>query len=109
MSHDLFFLTRRPQPVSLDAFQSYFASRPHYTLQGNDASQALYENDDTGVYFSFDYSADGSGVDEAVDPDLGSLGWSGTGMSFNLNYWRPHIFGLEAEPEVGADLDPGGA
>lgn len=98
MSYDLFFQFRpsaRPQPVN--AFRSYFQARKHY--QCSDA-QAWYANETTGVYFSFDL----------VSPDeLSSsvTGGQATGpipapVSFNLNYMRPHTFGLEAEPELSA-------
>jgi hypothetical protein len=45
--------------------------------------QALYENEDTGVYFIFDEPEDGA-------------------VLFNLNYFRPHTFGLEAAIELEA-------
>ena len=57
----------------------YFENRDRYEVANG---QAWYSNDDTGVYFVFEWddSADGQG-----------------GPSFNLNYYRPHIFGLEGE------------
>ncbi len=79
MSYDLFL---KSESLTADEFESYFNSRPHYTLNGD---QAFYENEDTGVYFSFDYAPD----------ELGTV-------AFNLNYYRPHFFGLEAAPEVEA-------
>lgn len=81
MSYDL-FLKSESATLTEDHFESYFSARPHYTLN---SSQAFYENEDTGVYFSFDYAPDEMGV-----------------VAFNLNYYRPHFFGLEAAPEVGA-------
>lgn len=80
MSYDLFF-SPESEPISADQFTAYFSRRPHYTV--NDG-QAIYENEDTGVYFYFEYGDDDDGV------------------AFNLNYFRPHFFGLEAAPEVDA-------
>ena len=99
MSYDLFFLTKDEQPpLTLDDFRAYFAGREHFSIQGDDADQALYENEDTGVYFSFAHSgAEAQAGPEEVEDDLRDAH-----VSFNLNYWRPHVFGLEAEPEVSA-------
>ncbi len=82
MSYDL-FLKPGATPLSKDQFESYFSERPHFTVNNG---QAFYENKDTGVYFSFDYE---SGDEE-------------DSVAFNLNYFRPHFFGLEAAPVVAA-------
>ncbi|QDT46132.1 hypothetical protein Pan258_01490 [Symmachiella dynata] len=82
MSFDLFLNSER-SPLTENQFKEYFSERDHYTIDG---SQAFYENRDTGVYFYFEYDAD--------DPNS---------IAFNLNYFRPHFFGIEAAPEV-ADL-----
>lgn len=90
MSYDLYF-TPGSVPVPADAFLDYFRERPHYMVSG---SQAWYENEDTGVYFSFEHheeDADGSDVDEPRAP-----------CSFHINFFRPSYFILEAEPEVAA-------
>ncbi|WP_442510515.1 hypothetical protein SH528x_002140 [Novipirellula sp. SH528] len=79
MSYDL-FLKSDSTTLTTDEFESYFNARPYYTLSN---AQAFYENQDTGVYFFFDYAPD----------ELGTV-------AFNLNYYRPHFFGLEAAPEV---------
>jgi hypothetical protein len=99
VSYDLFFLTRdRQPPLTIDDFRSYFGGRDHFSVHGDDADQALYENDDTGVYFSFRHS----GSEDATAPEEPDDDLRDANVSFNLNYWRPHVFGLEAEPEVGA-------
>ena len=81
MSYDL-FLKSNAAALDADGFEAYFDTRPNYTVNNG---QAFYENEDTGVYFSFDYASD-----EAET------------VAFNLNYFRPHFFGLEAAPEVAA-------
>ncbi len=87
MSYDLFF---QPSPsLTKQAFLAYFAARPLYRVEGD---QAFYENPDTGVYFSFDWHA--PAADESAEAH--------SPVAFNLNYVRPHVFGLEAEPEVAA-------
>jgi len=84
MSYDLYFTT--PQ-ISREDFRAYFQKRPGYELHGN---QAIYQSKDTGVYFSFEYAEpkpdDREGIKHVA--------------MFNINYYRPHYFILEAEPEV---------
>ena len=81
MSYDLFF---RGDPLpSVEALRAYFAERPNYDVR---ETQAWYENQTTGVYFSFGYDTSEDGLS----------------IAFNMNYNRPSFFGLEAEPEVGS-------
>jgi hypothetical protein len=88
MSYDLFFQFRDSEEP-LDAFAKYFAPRPNYTLR---PGQAWYSNQDTGVYFSFEWKTPS---EKAKEDDRHAA-------VFNLNYSRPHPFALEAEPEVAA-------
>ncbi|HEV8377428.1 MAG TPA: hypothetical protein VGP99_01155 [Tepidisphaeraceae bacterium] len=78
MSYDLYFEAGRGKTLDKKSFQTYFKSRANYQV-GN--GQALYQNEDTGVYFIFDEPEDGV-------------------VAFNLNFFRPHVFGLEAAPEL---------
>jgi hypothetical protein len=87
MSYDLFFTF--PQPTQRSVVEKYFARRPHYQLNGS----AVYQNRDTRVYFAFEF--------RPSDDDPTLL----VGAALNLNYFRPHIFGLEAEPEVRAFVE----
>lgn len=82
MSYDLFLTSSRLCP---DAFAQYFSQRPNYEQPG------WYVNPDTGVYFQFEF--------QQPEPDEGRLDEN---VAFSLNYFRPHTFGLEAEPEVAA-------
>lgn len=86
MSYDLYFT--RPQ-ISQDQFVSYFNGRPNYEVSGQ---QSVYQNEDTGVYFIFDYTE----PDDSDPEDIEST------ASFNLNFYRPSVFGLEAVDEVSA-------
>src|SRR5579863_8177626 len=87
MSYDLYFKTRNAaEKPTIQEVSSYFRQRKYFEVS---TQQAWYKNDTTGVYFVFDLNE----TDESTPPDQLSV-------SFNLNYCRPHIFGLEAEPEV---------
>lgn len=91
MSYDLSFRKPQAAPFTREQFSEYFANRPNYQVTND---QALYENKDTGVYFLFEYQSD--------SPDSPKQNGVQAPVMFNLNYYRPHIFGLEAEPEVAA-------
>lgn len=86
MSYDLFMKPKNGD-TSFDQFKSYFEGREHYSLK---SGQAWYQNEDTGVYFSFEYQDKEEVVDEYFP------------IAFNMNYFRPSFFVLEAEPEVEA-------
>ncbi len=85
MSYDLFLQPAGSKPCAAHEFAEYFADRPHYTLKHG---QAWYENEDTGVYFSI----------ELCEEEAGEGAWA----SFNMNFFRPHVFALEAVPELEA-------
>lgn len=83
MSYDLYL--KFPQPIPSSDIERYFSNRSNYHV----SDAAIYENQSTGVYFMFSWTRDGS--DNKVRQ-----------VSFNMNYFRPHVFGLEAEPELRA-------
>lgn len=83
MSYDLFFL-KPPTSDSATEFLQYFAARRHFSVQ---SGQAWYQNEDTGVYFSFEL-ADADGAQPTA--------W----VQFIINYVRPRFFVLEALREV---------
>ena len=78
MSYDLYLEPRSAQKVNAEVFEKYFGGRRHYQMG---EGQAIYQNEDTGVYFIFDAPAEGV-------------------VAFNLNFFRPHVFGLEAAVEL---------
>jgi len=88
LSYDPFFTGT---PSSKGDFLSFFKDRPRYKAED---SQVWYENEDTGVYFSFDFSGDDLPEEDDEGPP--------TTAAFNMNYFRPHFFALQAEPEVNA-------
>jgi hypothetical protein len=68
---------------------TYFATRPHFSIE-NDV--VLYENPDTGVYFSLKLRCGRNVV----------LQRSVVSAEFEINYFRPSFFGIEAEREIAA-------
>jgi len=80
MSYDLFFA---PETSNTEELNQFFSQRDNYQLHDEGAA---YENSSTGVYFSFHY-----GSDDAEET-----------VAFNLNYFRPSFFGLEAAIELTA-------
>lgn len=86
MSYDLFFRPRAGRPMPTRELAAWFKGRPHYRVENG---QAVYGNEDTGVYFVFD-------LPEATTGDEVPC------LAFNLNYARPACFALEAGPELDA-------
>lgn len=80
MSYDLYFEAESGKGIDKKSFAAYFKGRPNYEVG---KGQAIYQNEDTGVYFIFDEPADGA-------------------VAFNLNYFRPHVFAIEAAIELEA-------
>lgn len=90
MSYDLYLSS--PQ-LSREAFERYFEGRPNYQEVG------VYTNEVTGVYFHFEYV--NPDAEEKPDEDSPEI-LRGRHVAFSLNFFRPHIFALEAEPELTA-------
>jgi hypothetical protein len=93
MSYDLYFYKHKDCKTTDSEIRSYLNER--FSNTGN-ADQFWYENEETGVYFSFEYE----------NPDLddqtleGFEGFDNTNWMFNINFLRPQFFGLEAFPFV---------
>lgn len=79
MSYDLFFVARKP--VHRSTVFDWLAAQPYAHVFED---RVGFENEATGVYFGFDFTEG-----EALP-------------AFNLNYVRPHVFALEAEPVLSA-------
>lgn len=88
MSYDLYL---RPDAFDADTIRDWFMARPNHEVEDG---QVTYANPETGVYFTFH-------IDERVVDHEGA---GGPSVAFNMNYFRPHTFALEAEPEVAAFL-----
>ena len=106
MSYDLFFKASGKQPDRHD-FEEYFDARPHYHI---DDTAVGYENENTGVYFTFELS-DSAGDADEFGPDEGELDTSVDDAAdaywvvFTMNYGKPNFFALEAATEVGAFIE----
>lgn len=87
MSYDLFFKPREGK-LSRAEFDAYFSNNANYEFE---SPQAWYKNQETGVYFLFEWQD----ADEAEDDELAEFV-----VALNINYFRPSFFVLEAEPEV---------
>jgi hypothetical protein len=85
MSYDLFIT---PKQFDHRAIIEWFKGREHYEVSD---VQAFYQNPDTGTYFAFNFELGVPGDDDAAPRPH---------VAFNLNFFRPHTFALEAEPEV---------
>ncbi|MBX9571517.1 MAG: hypothetical protein K2X77_21675 [Candidatus Obscuribacterales bacterium] len=96
MSYDLSLIPRPGNEFSRSDFLEFFESRPNYVVQEDNAT---YMNDATGIYFTFDFT-DGETEDLEAPEHL-----TGPHLAFNLNYYRPHIFGLEAAIELSACIE----
>lgn len=96
MSYDLYIF---PERYDAAAIRSWFQNRPRYQAG---ESGAFYQNEETGVYFAFDFEP---APDPAPDADDRDPSERAPHVHFNLNYMRPHVFGLEAEPEVSAFVE----
>jgi hypothetical protein len=83
--------------VDREQFIGHFVARTHYESVGN---QSWYRNEDTGVYFVFEYSD----IVTSNAPDFEEP-TSSYPLSFNINYYRPSFFGKEAEPELHAFIE----
>jgi hypothetical protein len=90
MSYDLFFKSRCDS-FTEKRFQQYFQNRRNYKCE---ASLALYENEETGVYFTFELQEKTDGEEEEFHEYFP--------VAFNINFFRPSCFIVEAEPEVTA-------
>jgi hypothetical protein len=86
MSYDLYL--RQDGAFSAKDFLAFFADRPNYQAS---EKQVAYANETTGVYFFFDLAG------EDADPPHH--------VAFNLNFYRPHFFGLEAAAELSAVVE----
>jgi len=103
MSYDLNFYKKCTDSIAKEEIAAYLTQLPHVTYNGE--TEWFYENEQTGVYCSFDYyepsSDDEEYEDEYDEEERERLkGFESTGFSFNINYIRPQFFGIECFPIV---------
>lgn len=99
MSYDLTFLAKKSKTLpTTDDLVRFLAPRLDYRGEG---SEIWYENQETGVYFSLGLGANPPTEEDITEP-IRNAGFQWTGLSFNMNYFRPSVFGLEAATELDA-------
>ncbi len=90
MSYDLYF---QADAIDFAQIEHYFSNRLNYKVANQ---QAWYSNEKTGVYFYFEWNEPKESGKSDGDIEIEHP------IAFNLNYFRPHVFALEAEPEIAA-------
>jgi hypothetical protein len=93
VSFDLSLFPREGQPpLDRETFLGYFQGK----LFEQSDDQVSYSNQDTGVYFSLTWY--GGRESNESDEEGTPRPWRQQPyVHFNMNYYRPHTFGLEAE------------
>lgn len=92
MSYELYFKPRNGSLIE-DHFHRYFLDRPHCKCE---ESQAWYDNEDTGVYFQFEFQTTQS-IEDDIDESIEHFP-----VALHVNYLRPSYFIIEVEREVSA-------
>jgi len=87
MSFDLSFYKKKGSVLPEQDIRNYLSNKAYDKNPG--ANEWVMENEDTRVYFSFDYF-------HINDTDQEPENFISTGFNFNLNFVRPDFFGLEA-------------
>jgi hypothetical protein len=90
VQYELSLFPQRAVRPGRAAFERYFAARDNYTVR---KGKARYDNEDTGVYFSFEFIAD--------PPRLG-VGREPPWATFRIDLFRPSFFAEEASHELTA-------
>ena len=98
MSFDLYFYLEKENSGFKEQVNDFFAGKKNFNTKTSEKydGQFWYENENTGVYFSFDLTVNSN--DEEVDDR--AAGYINSCLSFNINYMRPLFFSYEAMPIV---------
>ena len=100
MSYDLFFHPRGGELSREDLFE-HCAGRSGYSSDEDDEDLIAYENEVTGVYFNLRFD-EGTGDPDDEDDDDDRDEGGGPEVSFEIDAFRPFVFALEAQIELGA-------
>ena len=98
MSFDLLFCRKGEPGLDPEDLLSWAEKHGHFSKPetASPSFQLLYENEDTGVYFSIDYFPSEADEESSI-PE----GFVDVGLSFNLNYIRPSFFGPSTLRQYG--------
>lgn len=90
MSYDLYFYKQKETNLTKAKIANYLTNT--LVSKNDNDNQWFFENEDTGVYFSFETN------EPDDDPETIEIfeSFDNTHFSFNLNFMRPSFFGLEA-------------
>jgi len=93
MSYDLYFYTKKGREINAKDIEQYFLENG--CIRDGEFPQWVYENEATNVYFVFERQPES---EEAEDIEFFDSfdEFDNTQFTFNLNFFRPNFFGLEA-------------
>ncbi|WP_124981490.1 hypothetical protein [Nonlabens xiamenensis] len=101
MSYDLNFYKRKTDSISKTDIEQYLNDLPNMTNEGG--KHWFYQNEETGVYCSFEYYKFEDHDDEVEEGYLKEF--DDTNFTFNINFIRPQFFGKECFPIVDEFVD----
>ena len=101
MSYDLNFYKRKTDSISKTDIEQYLNSLPNVTNENG--TQWFYQNEETGVYCSFEYYEFEDNDDEVEEEYFEEF--EDTNFAFNINFIRPQFFGKECFPIVEEFVD----
>ena len=96
MSFDLNFYKRKTDSLSKSDIEDYLNNLPNVINESD--TQWFYQNEDTGVYCSFEYYEIDESDEELEIEYFEDL--EDTNFAFNINFIRPQFFGRECFPIV---------
>ncbi len=105
MSFDLYFYKSNQSRITEEDVANYLTNNIPFIKSEN--HQWFYDNEATGVYFSFDNNEPNSEPEDIEFYDKFN-GFTNLNFLFNINFGRPQFFGLEAFPIIDkfvSDLD----
>lgn len=98
MSYDLSFYKSLDNNITRTEIENYLDQQPNFNRESEE--QWFYQNEDTGVYCSFEFNSpeDSEDLDEELTEEFN--GFENTGFTFSINFVRPQFFGKECFPLV---------
>jgi len=97
MSFDLYFYTQKNHSLSSEQIASFLLA--HGCVREGEFPQWVYNNEATGVYFSFEIQPENEDPEDIEIFDSFE-NFDNTNFTFNINFIRPNFFALEAFPFV---------
>jgi hypothetical protein len=95
MSFDLYFYKHKDNQLTEEGVAEYLTSNLQFN-NSESSNQWVYENPETGVYFTIDWNKEFINIEETEN----FIDFKDLNFSFNINFFRPNYFGLEAFPII---------